>query len=77
LADSTNSTHDEVFDGALEQALSLALDESPVLNILSEASVTATLKQMAPSKYTTYARHRPHAVPAHQQQGSHCQLDQQ
>jgi tetratricopeptide (TPR) repeat protein len=52
LADFTNSTEDEIFNGALEQALRIALDESPFLSVLSEAGVAATLKEMARSANT-------------------------
>jgi eukaryotic-like serine/threonine-protein kinase len=47
LADFTNSTGDPVFDDTLKQALSVALNQSPFLNVLSENKVAATLKLMA------------------------------
>jgi serine/threonine protein kinase/Tfp pilus assembly protein PilF len=47
LADFTNSTGDPVFDETLKQALTVALNQSPFLNVLSESKVTATLQQMA------------------------------
>ena len=47
LADFANSTGDAVFDDTLKQALSVALSQSPFLNVLSENKVTATLKLMA------------------------------
>jgi serine/threonine protein kinase/tetratricopeptide (TPR) repeat protein len=46
LADFANSTGDAVFDDTLKQALSVALNQSPFLNVLSENKVGATLKLM-------------------------------
>jgi len=46
LADFANSTGDAVFDDTLKQALSVALNQSPFLNVLSENKVVATLQQM-------------------------------
>ena len=46
LADFTNSTGDPVFDDTLKTALSIALNQSPFLNVLSENKVAATLKLM-------------------------------
>ncbi len=46
LADFANSTGDPVFDDTLKQALSVALRQSPFLNILSDAKVSKTLKLM-------------------------------
>jgi eukaryotic-like serine/threonine-protein kinase len=46
LADFSNSTGDPVFDDTLKQALSVALNQSPFLNVLSENKVAATLKLM-------------------------------
>jgi eukaryotic-like serine/threonine-protein kinase len=46
LTDFTNTTGDPVFDDPLKQALSVALRESPFLNVLSDQQVTATLKLM-------------------------------
>jgi serine/threonine protein kinase/tetratricopeptide (TPR) repeat protein len=47
LADFANSTGDAVFDDTLKQALSVALNQSPFLNVLSENKVGATLKLMS------------------------------
>ena len=47
LADFANSTGDPVFDDTLKQALSIALSQSPFLNVLSEDKVGATLQMMA------------------------------
>jgi serine/threonine protein kinase/Flp pilus assembly protein TadD len=46
LTDFTNTTGDPVFDDALKQALSVALRQSPFLNVLSDAKVGSTLKLM-------------------------------
>jgi eukaryotic-like serine/threonine-protein kinase len=46
LADFANSTGDEVFDVALKQALSVALQQSPFLNVLSDDKVAAALQKM-------------------------------
>jgi eukaryotic-like serine/threonine-protein kinase len=46
LADFANSTGDPVFDDTLKTALSVALNQSPFLNVLSENKVAATLKLM-------------------------------
>ena len=47
LADFTNSTGDAVFDDTLKTALSVALNQSPFLNVLPENKVAATLKLMS------------------------------
>ncbi len=46
LADFDNSTGDPVFDDALKQALSVALRQSPFLNVLSPDKVSGTLRLM-------------------------------
>jgi serine/threonine protein kinase/tetratricopeptide (TPR) repeat protein len=46
LADFANSTGDPVFDDTLKTALSVSLNQSPFLNLLSENKVAATLKLM-------------------------------
>jgi serine/threonine protein kinase/tetratricopeptide (TPR) repeat protein len=46
LADFANSTGDPVFDGTLRQALSIQLEQSPFLNILSDKQLSDTLKLM-------------------------------
>src|SRR5262249_17259548 len=46
LADFVNSTGDPVFDDTLKTALSIALNQSPFLNVLSESKVAATLTLM-------------------------------
>ncbi len=47
LADFTNSTGDAVFDDTLKQGLSVALNQSPFLNVLPDNKVAATLKLMS------------------------------
>jgi tetratricopeptide (TPR) repeat protein/predicted Ser/Thr protein kinase len=46
LADFTNSTGDSVFDGTLHQGLSVQLEQSPFLSIISDQQVQQTLKLM-------------------------------
>jgi len=46
LADFANSTGDTVFDDTLKQALSVALRQSPFLNVLSDDETAETLKLM-------------------------------
>jgi len=49
LADFANSTGDAVFDEALKTALTVSLNESPFLNVVSDDKVAETLKQMTKS----------------------------
>ena len=46
LADFDNTTGDPVFDGALKQALTVQLGQSPFLNILSDRKVSETMRLM-------------------------------
>jgi len=46
LADFANSTGDRVFDDTLKTALSVSLGQSPFLNVLSDSTITKTLKLM-------------------------------
>jgi len=46
LADFDNKTGDPVFDDTLKTALSVSLNQSPFLNVLSDSAVTKTLKLM-------------------------------
>jgi len=46
LADFANSTGDPIFDGTLKQALSIQLEQSPFLNVLSDMQVGDILKLM-------------------------------
>jgi tetratricopeptide (TPR) repeat protein len=55
LADFTNSTADTVFDGTLRQGLSVQLEQSPFLSIISDQQVQQTLglmRQPVDSKLT-------------------------
>lgn len=47
LSDFSNTTQDPVFDGALRQGLSVQLDQSPFLNLLSDERIAHTLSSMA------------------------------
>jgi eukaryotic-like serine/threonine-protein kinase len=49
LADFTNTTGDPVFDGTLRQGLTVQLEQSPFLSVVSEAHVQQTLKLMGQS----------------------------
>jgi Tfp pilus assembly protein PilF/predicted Ser/Thr protein kinase len=55
LADIANSTGDTVFDDSLKLALSVQLQQSPFLNVLSEKKVNETLQMMGhtPSEHLT------------------------
>jgi tetratricopeptide (TPR) repeat protein/predicted Ser/Thr protein kinase len=46
LADFTNTTGDVVFDGTLRQGLSVQLEQSPFLNIISDQRIRQTLQMM-------------------------------
>jgi serine/threonine protein kinase/tetratricopeptide (TPR) repeat protein len=46
LADFANSTGDPVFDDTLKTALGVSLSQSPFLNVLSDSTVSKTLKRM-------------------------------
>jgi serine/threonine protein kinase/tetratricopeptide (TPR) repeat protein len=46
LADFTNSTGDAVFDGTLRQGLSIQLEQSPFLSIISDQQIRKTLQMM-------------------------------
>jgi serine/threonine protein kinase/tetratricopeptide (TPR) repeat protein len=46
LADFTNRTSDSVFDGTLRQGLSVQLEQSPFLNIISDQQIQQTLRMM-------------------------------
>jgi Tfp pilus assembly protein PilF/tRNA A-37 threonylcarbamoyl transferase component Bud32 len=46
IGDFANSTGDAVFDGTLRTALTVALEQSPFLDVLSDNKVAATLKLM-------------------------------
>ena len=46
VANFTNTTGDEIFDGTLRQALAVDLGQSPYLNVVSDRRVAAALKEM-------------------------------
>ena len=46
LADFTNTTGDAVFDGTLRQGLSVQLEQSPFLSIISDQQIQQTLRMM-------------------------------
>ncbi len=46
LADFTNTTGDAVFDGTLRQGLSVQLEQSPFLSLVSEEQIQQTLQMM-------------------------------
>src|SRR5262249_744440 len=46
IADFTNTTGDSVFDGTLRQGLSVQLQQSPFLSLVSEGRIQQTLQQM-------------------------------
>ena len=46
LADFTNTTGETVFDGTLKQALTIQLEQSPYLKLLSDQRIRSTLKLM-------------------------------
>ncbi len=47
LADFTNTTGDPVFDGTLRQGLSVQLEQSPFLSIVSDQQIQQTLQMMS------------------------------
>jgi eukaryotic-like serine/threonine-protein kinase len=50
LADFTNTTGDPVFDGTLRQGLSVQLEQSPFLSLVSDEQVQQTLRMMGQSQ---------------------------
>jgi eukaryotic-like serine/threonine-protein kinase len=51
LGDFTNNTGEPVFDGALKQALTVGLNQSPFLNLLPDKKITETLRLMGRSPF--------------------------
>src|SRR5262249_9481078 len=87
LADFTNTTGDTVFDGTLRQGLSVQLEQSPFLSIISDQQIQQTLQMMGQkpdAKATTLPADRQcrcprwfdsadwHAVPSDPQGGQLC-----
>jgi eukaryotic-like serine/threonine-protein kinase len=58
LADFVNTTNEPVFDGTLKQALTVQLQQSPFLNLVSDEKVRETLKYMglSPDERVTRSR---------------------
>ncbi len=50
LADFDNKTGDTVFDDTLKQALSIQLEQSPFLDLISERKVNADFEADGPSR---------------------------
>jgi eukaryotic-like serine/threonine-protein kinase len=46
LADFVNKTHDPVFDTTLNQALQIDLEQSPVINIVSQEHLRQSVKSL-------------------------------
>jgi eukaryotic-like serine/threonine-protein kinase len=62
LADFVNTTGDPVFDGTLRQGLSVQLEQSPFLNLLSDQRIEQTLSLMALPKDTRLTSERARQV---------------
>ena len=57
LADFANSTGDAVFDDTLRQALTVSLNQSPFLNVISDNKVSADIEaDGSPGEHSTHAR---------------------
>src|SRR5206468_3083044 len=56
LTDFTNGTGDPVFDGTLRQGLSVELQQSPFLNLLSDEQIAQTLALMGQRKDSRLTR---------------------
>ena len=76
LADFTNTTGDPVFDGTLRQGLSVQLEQTPFLKIVSGDQVAQTLKMMErPPDATVDASHGARSLPAQQRDGRNRRID--
>ena len=70
LADFANTTGDPVFDGTMRQGLSIQLEQSPFLNLLSDQRIEQTLLLMARPKGTrAHRRGGARGLPANRQRG--------
>ena len=58
LADFTNTTGDPVFDGTLRQGLSVQLEQSPFLSIISDQQIQQTLQTDGPASPTQNSHRR-------------------
>ena len=67
LADFSNSTNDPVFDDTLKTGLSVALSQSPFLNVLSENAVADTAANDAHIRNPVGARAGARSLPASRQ----------
>lgn len=56
LAEFDNKTGDTIFDGTLRQALAIQLEQSPFLNLISDARIGHTIALMAKPKDTRVTR---------------------
>ena len=75
LADFDNKTGDPVFDDTLKQGLSVQLEQSPFLDLISERKVNETLKLMGRPAGDRLTPDHPRGLPAHGQQGHADWLD--
>ena len=62
LADFTNTTGEPEFDNALTQGLAIQLEQSPFLNVLSDARVNDTMKLMERAPGETITRDVAHEI---------------
>ncbi len=62
VADFSNDTGDAVFDGTLRQGLSAQLEQSPLLNLVSDARIARTLALMSQPKAATLTPSLAHEV---------------
>jgi serine/threonine protein kinase len=66
LAEFSNTTGDPVFEGALRQGLSVQLEQSPFLSLVSDEQMQQTLSHDgAGTRYQSHTRYRPRDLPAH------------
>jgi len=75
LADFDNNAGDAVFDDTLKQGLSVQIEQSPFLYLVSDSKVNATLKLMGAPPATIDAGGHTRGVLAHGQHGHVDRLD--